>query len=131
MKNYRQELMITSDIQEQFLNLSYEVEECMINNGLCVVFSQHTTAAVFLEHDSEALHADWSRMLAEMTHGETEYKVDYMSAGAAHMKQALLGASVTIPISDGRLELGPRQYIMYADFDGCREKSVIVKIIGE
>ena len=135
MKNYRQELTITSDIQEQFLNLSYEVEECvrrsMINNGLCVVFSQHTTAAVFLEHDSEALHADWSRMLAEMTHGETEYKVDYMSAGAAHMKQALLGASVTIPISDGRLELGPRQYIMYADFDGCREKSVIVKIIGE
>ena len=43
----------------------------------------------------------------------------------------MLGASVTIPISDGRLELGPRQYIMYADFDGCREKSVIVKIIGE
>ena len=47
------------------------------------------------------------------------------------MKQMLLGSSVNVPISDGRMELGPRQYIMYGDFDGCREKTVIVKIIGE
>lgn len=135
MKNFRQVLTITANKREQYLNLSYDVEECvrrsMINNGICVVFSQHTTSSVFLENDSEALHADRSRMLSKITDEDTLYKVDYMSAGAAHMKQALLGASVTIPISDGRLELGPRQYIIYADFDGGREKSVIVKIIGE
>lgn len=135
MKNFRQVLTITTDTTEQFLNLSYEVEECvrrsMVSDGICVVFSQHTTSSVFLENDSEALSADRARILRELFDGETEYKVDYISAGNAHIKQMLTGASVTIPITDGKLDLGPRQFIMYGDFDGCREKSVIVKIIGE
>ncbi len=135
MKTYRQQLIITSEQTEQFLNLSYEIEECvrrsLINDGICVVFSQHTTSAVFLENDREELFSDWSAMLSKIVPTESQYKVDYSSAGAAHMKQMLLGSSVTVPITDGRLELGPRQYIMYGDFDGCREKTVIVKIIGE
>lgn len=135
MKTFRQELTITTDQTEQFLNLSYEIEECvrrsLINDGICVVFSQHTTSAVFLENDREELYSDWSEMLNKIIPAESRYKVDYSSAGAAHMKQMLLGASVTVPITEGRLELGPRQYIMYGDFDGCREKTVIVKIIGE
>ena len=135
MKNYRQVLTITSDVPEQFFNLSYEIEECvrrsMINDGLCIVFSQHTTSAVFLEHDDEALYSDWLKLLGGVVPEDSEYKVDYSPAGAAHLKQMLLGASVTVPISDGKLELGPRQYVMYGDFSGCREKQVIVKIIGE
>ncbi len=135
MKSYRQQLMITTDTPEQFLNLSYEVEECvrrsLITEGICLVFSQHTTSAVFLENDHEDLFEDWAKILNRVVPDESQYKVDYSSAGSAHMKQMLLGASVTVPISDGRLELGPRQYIMYGDFDGCREKIVIVKIIGE
>lgn len=67
MKTYRQQLIITSDEPEQFLNLSYEVEECvrrsLISDGLCVVYSQHTTSAVFLENDREQLYTDWSEML--------------------------------------------------------------------
>ena len=135
MKNYRQELSITSEEPQQFFNLSYEVEEClrhsMITDGICVVFSRHSTSAVFLEHDDEDLYKDWSLLLSTLAQEDSAYKVDYASAGAAHIKQMLLGASVTIPVSDGKLELGPRQYIMYGDFDGCREKNVIVKIIGE
>lgn len=135
MKNFRQELSIATQEEEEFLNLSYEVEECVrrshISNGICVVYSQHTTSAIFLDQDNEMLYADWSKALGKLVEGETEYKVDYESAGAPHIKQILIGASVTIPISEGRLELGPRQYIMYADFSGCRDKSVIVKIIGE
>ena len=135
MKTYRPQLIINSDQPEQFLNLSYEVEECvrrsLITDGLCVVYSQHTTSAVFLENDREELYSDWSKMLGKIVPHESDYKVDYSSAGAAHMKQMLLGASVTVPITDGRMELGPRQYIMYGDFDGCREKTVLVKIIGE
>ena len=135
MKHFKQILTVTTDEPEQFLNLSYEVEECvrrsMVGDGFCVVMSQHTTASVFLEHDNENLYKDWTRMLKALSDGETEYKVDYISSGKAHLKQALMGASVCIPISDGKLDLGPRQYIMYGDFDGQREKNVIVKIIGE
>ncbi|MBE6890257.1 MAG: YjbQ family protein [Ruminococcaceae bacterium] len=135
MKNYRQVLSIVSDEQQQFFNLSYEVEECvrrsMVTEGICVVISQHTTSAVFLEHDDEDLYADWLALLSAVVPEESVYKVDYSSAAQGHLKQMMLGASVTVPISDGRLELGPRQYIMYGDFDGCREKDVIVKIIGE
>ena len=105
MKTYRQQLIITTDQPEQFLNLSYEVEECvrrsLINDGLCVVYSQHTTSAVFLENDREELYSDWLKMLGKIIPVESDYKVDYSSAGAAHMKQMLLGSSVTVPISDG------------------------------
>jgi secondary thiamine-phosphate synthase enzyme len=135
MKNFKQVLTINTDTPEQFLNLSFEVEECvrrsMVSDGICLVYSQHTTSAIFLEYDKEQLYSDWDKLFKRLVLNSTDYKVDYVSAGAGHMKQMLLGASVTIPISDGRLELGPRQYIMYADFDGCREKHVIVKIIGE
>ena len=135
MKHYRQILTINTDEKEQFLNLSYEIEECVrrscISYGICVVISQHTTSSVFLEHDNENLYKDWLRLLSGVANGDTENKVDYQSAGAAHLKQLLLGSSVTVPISDGKLDLGPRQYIMYGDFDGQREKSVVVKLIGE
>ncbi len=135
MKNFRQVLTITSDEPEQFFNLSYEVEQCvrrsMVTEGICTVISQHTTSAVFLEHDNEDLYKDWEVLLRRLAPAESEYKVDYSSAAHGHLKQMFLGASVTIPISDGKLELGPRQYIMYGDFDGCREKEVVVKIIGE
>lgn len=135
MKNYRQVLSVASDEQQQFFNLSYEVEECvrrsMVTEGICVVISQHTTSSVFLEHDDEDLYADWLSLLSAIVPEESVYKVDYSSAAHGHLKSMMFGASVTIPISDGRLELGPRQYIMYGDFDGCREKDVVVKIIGE
>lgn len=81
MKTYRQQLIITSDQPEQFLNLSYEVEECvrrsLITDGLCVVYSQHTTSAVFLENDREELYSDWSKMLGKIVPHESDYKVDY------------------------------------------------------
>lgn len=135
MKHYKQVLTINSDEKELFLNLSYEIEECVrrsgISEGICVVISQHTTASVFLEHDNENLYNDWKKLLSSLASGETEYKVDYQSAGLPHLKQLLAGASVTVPVSEGKLDLGPRQYIMFGDFDGHREKSVVVKIIGE
>ena len=135
MKHFKQILTVITEQKEQFLNLSYEIEECVrrscVSEGICVVMSQHTTSSVFLEHDKEALYKDWQNLLSRAASKETEYKVDYQSAGAAHLKQLLVGASVTVPITEGKLDLGPRQYIMYGDFDGQREKSVEVKIIGE
>ncbi len=135
MKNYRKELNVITEHTEEFFNLSFEVEECLresgITDGICVVMSHHCTSSVFLEKDTEELSHDWSRVLMKLAPEESDYKVDYFSAGGAHIKAMLMGASVTVPVSDGRLDLGPRQYIMYGDFDGCREKTVIVKIIGE
>ena len=135
MKHFRKILTITTTEPVEFQNLSYDVEECVrhsgIMNGICVVISQHTTSSVFLEHDNEQLYKDWKRMLSDNVHSDTEYKVDYCCSGIAHMKQLLVGASVTVPVTEGKLDLGPRQYIMYGDFDGQREKYVVVKIIGE
>lgn len=135
MKNFRQILTITTDYPEEFLNLSYEVEECvrrsMISEGICVVASGHTTSSVFLENDNEFLHSDWLKFLKTVTNIDTSYEVDYINKGKQHLMQLIFGSSVSIPISDGKLDLGPRQYIMYGDFDGQREKYVVVKIIGE
>ncbi len=135
MKNYRKVITITSEREEEFFNLSYDIEQCVresgISEGICVVMSRHTTSSVFLEHDNEDLYKDWEELLNRAAPPESQYKVDYSSAARGHLKQVLFGSGVTVPISDGRLELGPRQYIMYGDFDGMREKNIVVKIIGE
>lgn len=135
MKTYKFSLTVNTEEREQFLNLSYEVEECVrkshVYDGICVVCSQHTTSSVFLENDREGLYNDWKNLLNKLVPAESVYKVDYSSAGSAHMKQMLLGSSVTIPVSEGKLDLGQHQFIMYGDFDGCREKTVLVKIMGE
>ncbi len=135
MKHFKQVLTVTTQEREQFLNLSFEVEECVrkshVSEGFCVVLSQHTTSAVFLDHDDDKLSRDRLSILERLAGTESEYKVDYTSAAAAHIKQILLGSSVTVSVTNGKLDLGPRQYIMYGDFDGMREKSVIVKVIGD
>jgi secondary thiamine-phosphate synthase enzyme len=49
----------------------------------------------------------------------------------AHLKRTLLGHQVVLPVTDGKLDLGPWETIFYAEFDGQRKKRVVVKVLGE
>lgn len=124
-KNRRELVRITEDVKRI-------VEESGIREGLCLVSSMHLTASVIVQDDEEGLHQDmweWFERLAP-------YREDYEhhrtgeDNGDAHLKNLLTHLQVVLPVTNGRLDLGPWQEIFYAEFDGQRKKRIVVKVIG-
>ena len=105
-----------------------------IRHGLCLVIPMHITAAVYVNDDEGGLIADiddWLERLAP--HEPTEqYRHNVGEDNAdAHLKRHLMSHQVVLPITDGRLDLGPWEQVFYAEFDGRRRKRVVLKAIGE
>lgn len=93
----------------------------------------HITAAVYVNDNESGLIQDideWLEKLAPFRENYRHHKTGENN-GDSHLKSLLLHQSVTLPITKGKLDLGTWQRVFYAEFDGEREKRVIVKIIGE
>ena len=118
----------------QLMDISTEVSEVVIQsgikNGICVVFTPHTTSSVFLfENQDPALRRDLLNALSLIASSDTEYHHPGGNA-AAHLKSSRMGCSVTIPVLDGRPALGKWQGLFFGEFDGPRqEREVIIKVI--
>ena len=106
-----------------------EVRKSGITDGLCVVFTPHTTAAVTINENADPdVVRDLNMELGKIIPWEDGYHhIDGNSA--AHLKSSLVGASEHIIIEDGRLLLGTWQGIYFCEYDGPRSRKVIVKII--
>lgn len=105
-----------------------------IQHGLCLANPMHITAAIFVnDHESGLLQDidDWLERLAP--HAPTaQYRHNVGEDNAdAHLKRHLMSHQVVLPITDGRLDLGPWERVFYAEFDGRRRKRVVLKAIGE
>lgn len=116
------------DINDQVLEIA---RESKIKDGICNVFTAHATAAIIINENADPnVSIDFLDALNELVK-EGRWRHDRIdNNGAAHIKAAIVGPSETIPIKDSRLMLGRWQSIMLADFDGPRERKVIVSIIG-
>ncbi len=124
-KNRRELIRITDQVKKI-------VEESGIREGLCLVSSMHLTASVIIQDDEEGLHEDiwkWLENLAPYKEDYKHHKTGEDNADA-HLKNLLTHLQVVLPITNGKLDLGPWQEIFYAEFDGQRNKRVIVKVIG-
>ena len=139
MKNYRKELWFQIPTRRAFINITSDVEaalrESEIQEGFCLVNAMHITAPVFVNDDEAGLHRDYERWLEELAPHEPISKYDHNLTGEdngdAHLKRQIMGRSVTVAVSEGRLDFGPWEQIFYGEFDGRRKKRVLVKIIGE
>ena len=144
MKSHRKTL--TFHLQERmgFLNITREVEasvkESGVKDGLCLVNAMHITASVFINDDEHGLHQDykhWLEKLAPFNAGCDPERGGYLhnrsgeDNGDAHHKRQIMGREVVVAITDGRLDFGPWEQIFYGEFDGRRDKRVLIKIIGE
>ena len=139
MKSYRKELWFNTPHRRDFINITPEVEKCVeesgVKEGLCLVNAMHITASVFINDDEPGLHNDFERWLEELA-PEKPYS-RYMhnrtgeDNGDAHLKRQVMGREVVVAITDGKLDFGPWEQIFYGEFDGRRNKRVLVKIIGE
>ena len=125
-KKKREYIRITDMVSEQ-LALSG------INEGLCLVSAMHITAGVYVNDAESGLIDDidgWLQVLAPESPNYRHHKTGETN-GDAHLKNLLVGHEIIVPVTDSKLDLGPWQQIYYAEFDGCRRKKMIIKIIGE
>jgi secondary thiamine-phosphate synthase enzyme len=107
------------------------VSRAKVNEGLCVVAVQHTTAGVFLNENADpAVQKDLLSHLGKLVPRDEEFAHAEGNADA-HIKSVLTGSDVSVPIRDGELILGEWQGIYLADFDGPRERHAIVTVIGD
>ena len=138
----RQLIRITEDVQSA-------VDEAEVSEGLALVAAMHITAAVWINDDEPGLHEDtleWLDKLAPPSWKEPGNGVarellpdpgDYRhhrggeDNGDAHFKNLLVHHQVIVPVTDGRLDLGPWQQVFYCEFDGRRSKRLIIKVLGD
>ena len=138
MKSYRKVLTLNIQKRRQMINITPQVQEALaesgIREGLCLVNAMHITASVFINDDESGLHADFERWLERLA-PEKPYDQyahnGYEDNADAHLKRTLMGREVVVAVTDGRLDFGPWEQIFYGEFDGMRQKKLMIKIIGE
>ena len=123
-----------------FVNITSDVEKAVANagvrEGLCLVNAMHITASVFINDDEPGLHEDykrWLEQLAPFDPSPVRYHHNRSGEdnGDAHHKRQIMGREVVVAVTGGKLDFGPWEQIFYGEFDGRREKRVLIKIIGE
>ncbi len=109
------------------------VETSGIQEGFVLVSAMHITAGVFVNDDESGLHQDIWDWLEVLAPARPDYRHHQTGEdnGDAHLKNLLVHHQVILPITKGRLDLGPWQRVFYAEFDGQRQKRVVIKAIGE
>jgi secondary thiamine-phosphate synthase enzyme len=120
----------------QMVHITDEVErivrESGVDDGLCFVTPMHITAAIYVNDNEEGLIEDIGAWLEKLAPARPEYRHHQTGEdnADAHLKALLLHHETTLPVTDGRLELGRWQRVFYAEFDGQREKRILVKVLG-
>ena len=138
MKSFRRELVVHLPRRRGFINITGDVEQALkesgIREGLVLVNAMHITASVFINDDEAGLHHDFEvfleKLAPEKPHSQYEHN-GYEDNADAHLKRQIMGREVVVAVTNGRLDFGPWEQIFYSEFDGLRDKRLLIKIIGE
>ena len=130
--------MLHTPTRRAFINLTPKIEVALsasrIQEGICLVNAMHITSSVFINDNESGLHADFEiwleRLAPEKPHSQYRHNGSEDNADA-HLKRTIMGREVVVAVTKGRLDFGPWEQIFYGEFDGRRDKRVLVKIIGE
>ena len=131
----KQKMIITVRSQEhtQFIDITSDIhralEDSGIREGLCYIFSLHTTAAITINENADpAVQLDLKQILNKLIPWKNDYQ-HVEGNSAAHMKTSLIGNSEWVAVENGRLVLGTWQGVYFCEFDGPRTRKVYVKFI--
>ena len=139
MKSLTEYLTFKTKTRRAFVNITPDIEKLVIKSGvkdgLCLVNAMHITASVFINDNESGLHYDYEKWLEELAPHEPIDHYHHNDTGEdnadAHLKRQVMGREVVVAITNGELDFGPWETIFYGEFDGKRNKRVLVKIIGE
>ena len=125
----RQEIIDVTDEVDQ------EVVKSGIRDGLVLVSAMHITASVFVNDHEPGLWHDIMHWLEHTVAPWDPERYQHNRTGednaAAHLRSLTVGHEVLLPVTDGKLDLGPWQRVFYGEWDGQRRKRVVIKVMGE
>jgi secondary thiamine-phosphate synthase enzyme len=139
MKSKTEYLTFNTSTRRAFVNITPDVrkivEKSAVKEGLCLVNAMHITASVFINDNESGLHQDYDKWLEQLAPHEPIDQYKHNETGEdnadAHLKRQVMGREVVVAITNGKLDFGPWEQIFYGEFDGRRNKRVLVKVIGE
>jgi secondary thiamine-phosphate synthase enzyme len=136
MRAHTEYLTFHTKSRRELVHLTPTLEQILaksgIRDGFMLVSAMHITAGVFVNDDERGLHRDIWKWLEEIAPKRDDYEHHKTGEdnGDAHLKSILVHHEVIVPVTDARLDFGPWQQVFYAEFDGQRDKRVIVKVMG-
>lgn len=139
MKSITKYLTFHTDKKFKLVNITSEVEktvyESKVSEGICLVNSMHITSSIFINDNEAGLHQDFEKWLENLAPHLPTKQYSHNDTGEdnadAHLKRQIMGRETVVAITKGKLDFGPWEQIFYGEFDGCRNKKVLVKVIGE
>lgn len=145
MKIHKQKIEFESKTQFEFFDITSKVQDVVdaseIREGSLLVFAQHTTMAIAINHNEPMLIQDFMRVLYKTVPMDDHYshdlfelrkasKSDGRSNGHSHCKSFLLGISQTVPVEKGKLLMSSNQSIFAIEFDGSRKRDITIQVMG-
>jgi secondary thiamine-phosphate synthase enzyme len=137
MKSHTEYLTLHTKKRREYVHLTPQVEAVLkksgVKEGMVLVSAMHITAGVYVNDNETGLIQDIDRWLDQLAPARPDYQHHQTGEdnGDAHLKSMLVHHQVIVPVTNGRLDFGPWQRIFYAEFDGQRDKRIIVKVMGE
>lgn len=137
MKTLTEYLWFQCRNHREYVNITDQVEALVaksaVQEGMVLVSAMHITAAIYVNDAESGLIQDIDDWLQKLAPQGPDYRHHRTgeSNGDAHLKSLLMHHQVIVPITTGRLDLGPWQQIYYAEFDGQRRKRIVIKVMGD
>ena len=122
--------------KQEFIRITDDVAAIVktsgIAEGLVLVSAMHITSGVYVNDWEEGLIHDFQVWLEKLAPSGLDYRHHQTGEtnADAHLKRTIMGHQVTLPITNGTLDLGPWEQVFYAEFDGQRKNRVVVKVMG-
>jgi len=137
MRFLTEHLTFNTKKHREYIHITPQVDAAVkksgVKEGMVLVSAMHITAGVYVNDNESGLIDDIDRWLEELA----PFREDYHhhdtgeTNGDSHLKALLVHHQVILPITDGKLDLGPWQRVFYAEFDGQRPKRLVIKVMGE
>jgi len=137
MTSLTEYLWFTTKKRRDLVRITGQIEDVVarsgVREGFCLVSAMHITASVWVNDDEPGLWEDFWALLERLAPEGPDYQHHRTGEdnGDAHLKRTLVGHQALLPVTDGKLDLGPWEQVFYAEFDGRRRKRVVVKVLGE
>jgi secondary thiamine-phosphate synthase enzyme len=137
MRFLTEHLTFNTKKHREYIHITPQVEAAVkksgVKEGMVLVSAMHITAGIYVNDNESGLIEDIDKWLEELA----PFREDYHhhdtgeTNGDSHLKALLVHHQVILPITDGKLDLGPWQRVFYAEFDGQRPKRLVIKVMGE
>jgi secondary thiamine-phosphate synthase enzyme len=129
-------LWFNTKTRQEFVRITDEIAAIVkasgVKEGTVLISAMHITAGVFVNDWETGLIHDFQVWLEQLAPAGLDYAHHRTGEdnADAHLKRTVMGHQVTVPITAGKLDLGPWEQVFYAEFDGQRKKRVVIKVMG-